>query len=173
MPICRRCQTSFPNRIEVEGRRRNISNRKYCLSCSPWGLHNTRPIPLVEQQTDAQELTCTICSKSYEFNRKRGHTLTKCNSCSSNQRRFELKEKCVKYKGGMCQMCGYDKCMRALTFHHRDDSTKKFGISGVHCLKWETIRIELDKCDLLCANCHAERHDQILRTRGTAPTTVL
>lgn len=51
--------------------------------------------------------------------------------------------------------------MRVLSFHHRDPSEKKFIISGNHCRKWEIVREELDKCDLLCANCHMELHDEL------------
>lgn len=30
-----------------------------------------------------------------------------------------------------------------------------------NCRKWEIVKKELDKCDLLCANCHMETHDEI------------
>ena len=47
-----------------------------------------------------------------------------------------------------------------MLFHHRDPATKKFGISMAGSIQaWETIKEELDKCDLLCSNCHAELHD--------------
>jgi len=72
--------------------------------------------------------------------------------------RKKLKIKCVQYKGGKCQLCGYDKCMRALTFHHIDPTQKEFGISS-RLRKWEIIKEELDKCQLLCQNCHCEVHE--------------
>ncbi len=49
-------------------------------------------------------------------------------------------------------MCGYNKSMRSLHFHHKDPSKKDFGISRV-TLKWDKIKPELDKCILLCSNC--------------------
>jgi hypothetical protein len=49
--------------------------------------------------------------------------------------------------------------LRALTFHHRDPSEKDFAISGTSWA-WDRIKKELDKCDLLCMNCHAERHEK-------------
>ena len=102
--------------------------------------------------------TCTICGRQYEYKRSSGGTTKKCNSCSVNQRRFLLKEKCVSYKGGECQLCGYSKCKEALDFHHIDESTKSFGISGSHARSWKVIEAELDKCMLVCSNCHREIH---------------
>ena len=69
-----------------------------------------------------------------------------------------LKAKAVEYKGGKCFECGYSKCLAALVFHHTDPKQKDFGISG-KCRTWEKIRPELDKCQLLCHNCHNEYHD--------------
>jgi hypothetical protein len=103
--------------------------------------------------------TCTICGRQYEYNHKAGHTHSKCNSCSVNQRRFKIKQMALEYKGGCCQVCGYSKCERALDFHHRDKSTKLFGISGAHARSWDSIKKELDKCDLLCCRCHMETEE--------------
>ena len=76
-----------------------------------------------------------------------------------SRRRRELKIKAVEYKGGKCSKCGYNKCINALQFHHVDRSTKEFGISSKGFSKsWDAIKKELDKCDILCSNCHAEEH---------------
>jgi transposase len=76
--------------------------------------------------------------------------------------RQKMKEKAVEYLGGKCIVCGYNKCVWALEFHHRDPNEKDFGISQYDSLNWDVIRIELDKCDLLCSNCHKEHHHNIL-----------
>ena len=76
--------------------------------------------------------------------------------------RRKTKQKLIFYKGGKCQNCGYDKeCPTAYDFHHRNPLTKSFGI-GSHktTVSWERLKIEVDKCDLLCKNCHAELHDE-------------
>lgn len=74
--------------------------------------------------------------------------------------RTKTKEKAVEYKGGKCVKCGYDKCVKALEFHHLDPNEKDFGIS-INCNRaWEKIKIELDKCILVCANCHREIHNE-------------
>jgi hypothetical protein len=66
----------------------------------------------------------------------------------------------VAYKGGACQKCGYSKSLWALDFHHLDPNKKDFVISG-GTKKFETIKTELDKCILVCKNCHAEIHEDL------------
>ena len=73
-------------------------------------------------------------------------------------RQYARKVKCVEYKGGKCQRCGYQKCVKAMNFHHVDPSTKEFEISQRLDTAWEKLTAELDKCVLLCFNCHMEEH---------------
>lgn len=75
------------------------------------------------------------------------------------KRRKELGLKAIAYKGSKCQICGYSRCLDALEFHHLDGSKKEFGISFKGITRsWERIKKELDKCILVCANCHREFH---------------
>lgn len=68
-----------------------------------------------------------------------------------------LKQKAVDYKGGCCVFCGYHEHMGVLDFHHLDPTTKEFSIgSKGYTRSWEKVRAELDKCILVCANCHRE-----------------
>lgn len=71
------------------------------------------------------------------------------------------KQRAVDYKGGKCQKCGYSKCLNALEFHHTDPSRKDFTVAGKR-RPWEDLRIELDKCLLLCSNCHREHHEALV-----------
>ena len=66
----------------------------------------------------------------------------------------------VEYKGGECEKCGYKKSINALEFHHIDPKQKDFSISGK---SWslERLKKEVDKCIIVCANCHREIHDEI------------
>ncbi len=73
-------------------------------------------------------------------------------------RRRRLRDRAIAYRGGRCTLCGYNKCSAALVFHHPDPLGKDFTISS-RMTSWKAIVRELDKCDLVCANCHAEIHD--------------
>jgi 5-methylcytosine-specific restriction endonuclease McrA len=82
------------------------------------------------------------------------------------KRRKKVRQMAIEYKGGRCQKCGYDFCVDALEFHHSDSSEKDFSISEKgYTRSWSKVREELDKCILLCANCHREVHakTQLLR----------
>ena len=84
-----------------------------------------------------------------------------CKTCFNNickQRWIERKEKAVEYKGGKCQDCGYDKCIAALEFHHLDPASKEANWNKIRLWEWSRVENELDKCSLLCSNCHRERH---------------
>lgn len=71
--------------------------------------------------------------------------------------RKRTKLKLIDYKGGKCQVCGYNKCTAALEFHHVNPEEKDFGISG--CSRsFENLKAEVDKCVLVCSNCHKEIH---------------
>ena len=73
--------------------------------------------------------------------------------------RHNVKEELVKYKGGKCEICGYDKCLGALDFHHLDPRQKDFAISNSNIYKnFDKLKEEVDKCILVCANCHREIH---------------
>lgn len=90
----------------------------------------------------------------------------KCDSAASKKYLRNLKQKCVDYKGGCCEVCGYKKCLRSLVFHHKNPLEKDFAIGesrpGFKKVRnFEEIKSELDKCQLLCGNCHNEIHDFI------------
>lgn len=104
-------------------------------------------------------IVCLQCNKSYTYNRsnRNGSSATKCNSCKVSNRRRLVKAMAVDYKGGSCILCGYNKCIVALDFHHINPDDKVFGIAYKGYTKsWKEIKLELDKCVLVCANCHRE-----------------
>ena len=115
---------------------------------------------------------CEICGKSFEI-MDNGWTRKYCYECSPHEdenmthsqavtiKRRAIKNALIKYKGGKCERCGYDKCTRALEFHHLDPSKKDFGISKNLCKSMEKQKAEVDKCILLCSNCHAEVHQEL------------
>jgi hypothetical protein len=79
-----------------------------------------------------------------------------------NRRRKVVRQLALRYKGNQCSICGYNKCLQALEFHHLESNKKDFGISAKgYTRSWQMIIKELDKCVLLCANCHREVHEGI------------
>jgi hypothetical protein len=80
----------------------------------------------------------------------------------------------VTYKGGKCEKCGYNKCIKALQFHHIDPADKKINLSAslANNHKWEKVQEELDKCQLLCANCHIETEAEIYKSASERPELV-
>lgn len=76
-----------------------------------------------------------------------------------SERRKKLREMAREYKGGKCVICGYKKYSGALDFHHLNPTKKDFGLSTRGLTRsWEKIKKEIDKCVLVCANCHRELH---------------
>jgi len=74
-----------------------------------------------------------------------------------DKRRLELKFKAIQYKGGKCEKCNYIGSIACYDFHHKDPTQKSFSISHKpHTRSWDRIKLEIDKCLLLCANCHRE-----------------
>lgn len=149
MPRCIKCDKEFPNRIMIEGKYRNLQRRKYCLECSPFGEHNTVQIH--------KEINKELKEKEKKAKRVR----------ATQKRRDKIKKQAVEYKGGKCQICGYDKYVGALEFHHINPEEKEFGISASgNTRAWETIKPELDKCIMVCANCHREIHAGLVNING-------
>lgn len=86
----------------------------------------------------------------------------KCNVERVTIRRKKVKLKAIEYKGGKCLHCGYCKCPDVFEFHHLNPAEKDFAISkNGHSRSWERVKNELDKCIILCSNCHRELHAKL------------
>lgn len=114
---------------------------------------------------------CEICGKSFTLI---AHSTTRkyCYECSptyTNGTRVQsltilmnaMRNEAVKRKGGKCQKCGYDRCINALEFHHRNPEEKEISLSKGSTYSWNKYWNEVQKCDLLCANCHREEHARL------------
>lgn len=76
-----------------------------------------------------------------------------------DKRRKKIKQMAIDYKGGKCKICGYNRYPGALEFHHIDENGKDFRLSVKGLTRsWERTGQELDKCILVCSNCHKEIH---------------
>ena len=79
-----------------------------------------------------------------------------------HKRRRKIRDMALEYKDNSCDICGYNRCSDALEFHHLDPSKKDFSISrNGYTRSWVKVQSELDKCQLLCANCHREVHAKL------------
>jgi len=121
--------------------------------CSPWRFHNTKPDDPARKAKGREY-------KYWPQERKDAHKLVML------KRGWMRKRKLLERGGGKCIICGYNKCQRALAFHYRDPTQKKFQLS-VNFL-WSKTMKELDeefkKCDILCVRCLAELQDGVERS---------
>jgi len=147
------------------------------LNCSQTNIRYwLRKHGLNTKKTHSPDTFCLMCSKRLE-----GNQLKFCsNECSckqfykdnkqeqnrkNNERQklvsLDRKKTLVDLKGGKCKICGYDKNYSALCFHHRDPKEKTFKLDSrkLSNTNWASLLLEIDKCDLLCSNCHMELHN--------------
>lgn len=156
MKKCLKCDKTFPTRIKIEGKEKNLQNRKYCLECSPWGQHNTKKVHIFSEPTRE----CRVCKREYLGGHQKHKDI--CDSCRMTEIRKDKKQILVNYLGGECVVCGYNTCNQALQFHHINPEEKLFGLSNSGSKRIEILMTEADKCLLLCANCHMEVHSGLI-----------
>lgn len=104
--------------------------------------------------------TCKLHGETEHYVYGSRYRCKKCNIVAVTRRRKELKLKSIKYLGGSCKDCNLeDPCPAIYDFHHLDPSKKDFNISRKgYTYSWDKVKKELDKCILLCSNCHRKRH---------------
>lgn len=163
MPICKKCGTSFPNRLKINGVLKEVHSRAYCITCSPVGTrkfcgpirdHSKPSKRQLEKQGIKSDKICASCNRSYRSTSRNNV----CTTCRGKKARNARKMKLIELNGGKCSNCGYNKCSKALQFHHIDPKDKLFALSAYLHLALDTLMKEAKKCILLCANCHAELH---------------
>jgi len=143
MKLCS-CGAIIKGSVTIDGKPRNLKNRTKCLECLPLNSPRTRS------------------NDSSRKARRWYHSQKAINGIDPiRQKRDARKLELVKILGGGCQVCGYDRCVRNLSFHHLEN--KEFGISSRSFqFTKERIASEVRKCVLVCHNCHGEIHDGII-----------
>lgn len=113
--------------------------------------------------------------QEFHFRKSENRYQSWCKTCLytlQKARWKDRKRKGVELLGGKCCRCGYNKNLAALHFHHRDPNIKEFDFGKLRQKAWAIIVEELKKCNLLCANCHAEEHapelNLIMEDTGTS-----
>lgn len=79
------------------------------------------------------------------------------------KRRNRIRLAATAYLGNECCFCGYNRCSSALDFHHIDEGEKNFTIRDGVTRSWSRVQQELEKCILVCSNCHREIHAGLLQ----------
>lgn len=117
-------------------------------------------------------MICKICNNKFNIIKK-GTTRKYCYKCSPTFSKKDkkshvkrqiifrqaMKQRGLELLGNECQICGYKGSPASLEFHHINRKTKKYNFSDSYT-SWETYKLEIKKCILMCSNCHAEVHWQ-------------
>ena len=116
--------------------------------------------------------SCEICGKKFETT---SSTRIYCYECSGESTRSDtttrkhqktilrrsMKKQAIKLLGGKCSICGYNKCIDALEFHHDNPKEKDFKLGSGNTMSWKEYKSEAEKCILVCSNCHKEIHSKL------------
>ena len=114
--------------------------------------------------------TCTKCNKKFpkdlDHFYSNGFTAlgiqkykSLCKKCYESKKRDRFQARIIKFYGKYeCEICGYNKCKAAIDFHHIEKSKKDFEISNMRNYSEARLFAELEKCMIVCANCHREIH---------------
>lgn len=146
MSLCK-CGSVLPKQITLHGKRRNLRNRTQCLTCLPFGESPYR------KKTEAEKRLANTAKVTKWYDKLK----VELGIDPANFIRKDRKKQVVDILGGKCSICGYDKCISNLVFHHMRDKDfpmdeRRFQYS------WIKLLPELLKCVLLCHNCHGEVH---------------
>ena len=110
--------------------------------------------------------TCQYCGKNFQYYRDTSVIRKSCYDCipqgqgndASLIRRL-IKKKAVEYKGNQCYCCHKSYPFVVYDFHHLNPKEKDFGLGDkTSTVKWDKVQAEIDKCILVCANCHRQIH---------------
>ena len=165
--VCQHCKKDFFPVTYFQGKRKWLRGRRTCFECVPYATPSLGGTAIRSRNTPDGKRQCRICNEfktltEFSPTNKFGNLNSYCKPCAKKKNRKpkqRFKEECIVYKGGSCIRCGYNKCPAALEFHHREPNEKEFSLRDVNEVTLtQKIKAELDKCDLVCSNCHKEIH---------------
>ena len=125
-------------------------------------------VPTTSTWNAMETKICKKCNKQFPidnfYSNGRSSTGTikrkpKCKACemeSDSERYYNIIEEF--YGSYECSVCGYNRCKAAIEFHHKNESTKDKSLSNMKHYSRDNLFKELEKCIMLCANCHREVH---------------
>ena len=133
-----------------------MNTKKKCHKCGKhkslgeFAKNKTRP--------DGLQGTCKTCKKTY--NKKHYQDNKNAYKSRAAQRRIDIRRWMLSVKETLCCNRCPENHIACLQFHHIDPSQKEMGIAQMvnQCWSVGKIQSEMDKCEVLCANCHAKEH---------------
>jgi len=146
-------------------RKYKITMNKVKSYAKKYNLKSKHEKKVIKDYKEGDTKYCPSCNKDLDINlfyfwgknKKYAAYCGECDKVKNTERQINMKAKCVEYKGGKCLLCGYNKYYGALQFHHLNPKEKDFAISNARTSTLnERVIKELDKCVLLCGNCHSE-----------------
>lgn len=151
---CRFCSRSCTNRRKhTEEEKNKISKsltqkkeKKYCIDCG--------------KEISYTSIRCKKCHSLYRIGKGIYGISNENKAKYITARRKKIRYKFIEKLGGKCSICGYNKSKNALEFHHLDKEKKDFNLSykGLRN-SIENLNKEIEKCILVCSNCHREIHE--------------
>lgn len=165
--FCVKCNKEIPFKKEIDGKIiKRTYKRTQCYDCYPY-QKGAKTSNRHKYKGQYHCIKCNTTKNKEEFylDDEGYRTYHYCRSCQKSyimNRQQSFKEQCVEYKGGKCEKCGYNRCLAALEFHHKDPTQKDFAITKSNTIiMTPTVKEEIDKCLLLCSNCHREEHNNL------------
>ena len=110
---------------------------------------------------------CQYCGKEFQYYRNTSIIRKSCYECIPEGKNNDaalirrlVKKKAVNYKGNQCYCCHQQYPLVVYDFHHLDPTQKDFSLGDkTSTIKWDKVQAEIDKCILVCANCHRQIHN--------------
>ncbi len=112
------------------------------------------------------QVECQYCGKKFDYYKETSRPRKACHTClpegteqdAARIRRL-IKKKAVDLKGRRCEICGLVEDYCVYDFHHKDPNEKDFSLGDKKStLVWSKVKEEVDKCMLVCSNCHRKIH---------------
>lgn len=132
---------------------------KICCTCKL--SKNLTEFRKDKSKVDGYRHECKECSKLYhkaKYTEQYGEKA----KLRARETHAKLREHLLQYRlEHPCICCGEDE-PACLDFHHLDPNEKDFQIAGSQQRSWTKILAEIEKCVVLCSNCHRKVHADLI-----------
>lgn len=161
VPICKRCGKDdwyeYPRK-----KPRKDGTIAIDRTCRPCVLQRQKDKRVGREPRPFPPGTCVKCGVPVNGT---GRDKSWCKPCYNKHRQSrwrEIKTAEVDRRGGACVRCGWrpssPREYAALEFHHIDPTKKEYQVASVWLARAERREAELEKCEMICANCHRIHH---------------